>query len=78
MHIKQYDWLASEVIRVFEVLGFDQVYIESKRNDLVGKDRLEILRWCNNLDTQCKAALCERIDIPVENFNITIETLKRL
>jgi len=72
------EWLVIEIIRMLESLGFNDPYIKSKRNELVGRDRLAVLQWCSNLDDLCQSALCDRVGIPLEDFKITLETLKKL
>jgi hypothetical protein len=72
------EWLVIEIIRMFESLGFDDPYIKSKRDELVGRDRLAVLQWCYNLDDRCQSALCERVGILLEDFKVTLEILKKL
>jgi uncharacterized protein YprB with RNaseH-like and TPR domain len=72
------DWLVSKILATFEGLGFDQPYIEDKRHSLTGKDRLDVLLWCNDLDLRCKAALADRLCISADDLSVTIKTLGRL
>jgi len=72
------DWLVSKILATFEVLGFDQPFIEDKRHSLTGKDRLDVLLWCNDLDLRCKAALADRLGISADDLSVTIKTLRRL
>ena len=72
------DWLVSKILATFEELEFDQHYIEGKRRSLTGKDRLDVLLWCNDLDLRCKAALADRLGISTDDLSITIKTLSKL
>jgi len=72
------DWLVSKILATFEELEFDQHYIEGKRRSLTGKDRLDVLLWCNDLDLRCKAALANRLSISTDDLSITIKTLSKL
>jgi hypothetical protein len=38
------DWLAEEILCIFQDPGFDAAHLESKRCDLSGNDRYEVLR----------------------------------
>jgi hypothetical protein len=71
------DWLVSKILATFEE-EFDQHYIEGKRRSLTGKDRLDVLLWCNDLDLRCKAALAERLGISTDDLSITIKALSKL
>lgn len=72
------DWLVNKILATFNDLGFDQLSIEGKRRSLIGKDRLDVLLWCNDLDLRCKAALANRLDISTDDLSITIKTLSKL
>ena len=72
------DWLVNKILATFNDLGFDQLYIEGKRRSLIGKDRLDVLLWCNDLDLRFKAALADRLDISTDDLSITIKTLSKL
>ena len=72
------DWLVNKILATFNDLGFDQLYIEGKRRSLIGKDRLDVLLWCNDLDLRCKAALANRLGISTDDLSVTIKTLSRL
>ena len=72
------DCLAEEILSTYKELGFDEEYIQEKRHILAGKNRLAILLWCNDLDSRCKTALADRLDVDVEDFNITLKTLTKL
>ena len=74
----EHEWLVIEIIRMFESLGFDDTYIKSKRDELIGRDRLAVLQWCSNLDDLCLSVLCNRVGIQLEDFKVTLETLKKL
>ena len=52
--------------------------IEGKRRSLIGKDSLDVLLWCNDLDLRCKAALADRLGISTDDLSITIKTLSKL
>ena len=72
------DWLVNKILATFNDLGFDQLCIEGKRRSLTGKDRLDVLLWCNDLDLRCKAALADRLGISTDDLSITIKTLSKL
>jgi hypothetical protein len=70
------DCLAEEVLATFAELGFDEAYIQEQRNVLVGKNRFDVLVWCNNnLDSRCKAVLAEKQGISVEDLNKAISII---
>ena len=72
------DWLVNKILVTLNDLGFDQLFIEGKRRSLTGKDRLDVLLWCNDLDLRCKAALAGRLGICTDDLSITIKTLSKL
>lgn len=78
MEIKKLDHIAEEILDVFEVLGFDEEYIDDKRNTLIGKDRFAVLLWCNELDQRCLKALAGQLGISADNLAVTIKTLRML
>ncbi len=70
------DRLADEILATFAELGFDEAYIQDKRKTLVGKNRFDVLVWCNNnLDSRCKAVLAEKQGISVEDLNKAISVI---
>ncbi len=70
------DRLAEEILATFAELGFDEAYIQEQRSFLIGKNRFEVLSWCNNnLDSRCKAVLAERQGITVEDLNKAISVM---
>ena len=75
---KQLDWLAEEVLATFAELGFDVPYIEDKRHTLAGKDRFAVLVWLNNLDSDCREVLANRLGIPLDDLDTTIKTIGKL
>ena len=76
------DWLmddlGEEILVTFKELGFDEEYIQDKQSILAGKNRFAVLLWCNELDSQCKAVLADRLGIEADDFNTTLKTLTRL
>jgi hypothetical protein len=72
------DWLAEEILCTLQDLGFDAEHLESKRCDLSGKDRYEVLRWCGFLDDHCLTALVARLNISVDDMRTTIKTVWRI
>jgi len=72
------DCLAEEILATFKELGFDDEFIQNQRHALVGKNRFAILLWCNDLDSNCKAALAGRLGVKADDFNITLRTLTKL
>lgn len=67
------DYLAKEIIAAFTGLGFDEVFIQDKSDELLGKNRFEVLLWCNkNLDLRCKTALAEHLGVEEENLDIAL------
>ena len=75
---KQLDWLAGQIIAVFEQQGFDQAYIDDTKKSLEGRDRFSILIWCNHLDSIRKAALAKRLNIAENDLTTTLKTLQSL
>ena len=70
------DHLAEEILVTLAELDFDETYIQDQRSVLVGKNRYEVLVWCNNnLDSRCKAVLAERQGIKVEDLNKAISII---
>lgn len=70
------DCLSEEILATLAELDFDQAYIQDQRSVLVGKNRFEVLVWCNNnLDARCKAALAEKQGIKVEDLNKAINII---
>lgn len=70
------DRLAEEILATFAELGFDESYIQDQRSLLIGKNRFEVLLWCNNnLDSRCKTVLAERQGITVEDLNKAISVM---
>lgn len=59
-------------------MGFDEDYIQDKRNTLIGKDKLAVLLFCNYLDTKCKIALADRLGVTLDDFNTTLVTLTKI
>ncbi|HEY8095248.1 MAG TPA: hypothetical protein VIE65_04035 [Methylobacter sp.] len=73
---KVMDRLAEEILATFAELGFDEGYIQDQRNVLVGKNRFEVLVWCNNnLDSRCKAVLADKQGINIEDLNKAISII---
>lgn len=78
MKTKKLDWLATEILSVYEENNLDPCYIENKRQDLLGKDRLAVLRTCSSLDERNLHGLAKRLTLTVGQLNTTLETLKKL
>jgi hypothetical protein len=76
--LKPLDWLAQQIIAVFEDQDFDAAYIEDKKNTLAGLDRLSVLLWCNNLDAERKEELAKRLNINADDLTTTLKTLQRI
>ncbi len=73
------DFLGEEILATFTELGFDEEYIQDKKNSLAGKNKFDILLWCDdNLDSRCKAALADRLRVDAENLNIAIRIVAGL
>jgi hypothetical protein len=72
------DPVAQKVIDVFGNMGFDEAYIEDKKNALIGKDKLAVLLFCNYLDAKCKTALTDKLGVKLDDFNTTLETLTKI
>lgn len=76
------DWLMDdlghEILDVLKKLDFDEEYIQNKQRIIVSKNRFEVLLWCNELDSRCKAALADRLGVGVDDFNTTLKTLTKL
>lgn len=75
---KRLDWLAEQVLIMFENLGFDECYVSSKRERLAGEDRFNVLLWCNNLDYRCRSALAEKLNLNPRAFDITLDLIRNL
>ena len=70
------DYLAEEIIATLTELGFDEDYIKDTRASLMGKNRFEVLLWCNkNLDPKGKAVLAARHGITEEDLNKAISII---
>lgn len=75
---KTLDWLAAQIIAIFEDTDLGAAYIEDIKKKLTGLDRLEVLRWCNNLDADRKEDLAQRLNLNTADLNITLRTLQRI
>jgi len=70
------DRLAEAILATFAELDFDDAYIQEQRSLLIGKNRFEVLVWCNNnLDSRCRAVLADKQGISVEDLNKAISIL---
>ncbi len=75
---KPLDWLACQIIAVFEDQDFGDAYIEDTKHTLAGRDRFSVLTWCNNLDATRRTALAQRLNIDSNDFTTTLRTLQKL
>lgn len=70
------DRLAEAILATFAELDFDEAYIQEQRSLLVGKNRFEVLVWCNNnLDSRCRTVLADKQGISAEDLNKAISIL---
>ncbi|MEI6067943.1 MAG: hypothetical protein WCP96_11410 [Methylococcaceae bacterium] len=76
--ITSLDWLAVKVISMLRTHGFDAPYIEDKELELAGKNRFEVLLWCNNLDQNSIETLADELGVDPDDFRTTVKTLTRL
>jgi hypothetical protein len=76
--ITSLDWLAVRVISMLRAHGFDAPYIEDKGLELAGKNKFEVLLWCNNLDQASIETLADTLGVDPDDFKTTVETLTRL
>lgn len=72
------DWLAEQVLHSFADCGLDDSYIEEKRRSLSGRDRLEVIRYLNNLDDRVFINLANRLNIDPDALLITARTIRQL
>lgn len=72
------DWLARQVVYVFEDQDFDAAYIEDTKATLAGRDHFSVLLWCNHLDSSNKAALAKRLNITEADLVTTLKTLQKM
>lgn len=70
--------IAAEVINVLREKGFDNGHIEHVRHLFSKMDRLDVLLWCDELDSDCKVALAKKLGVDVDSFNITLDTLIKI
>lgn len=75
---KTLDWLALQIIAVFAERGLNAAYIEDTQKTLTGRDRLSVLLWCNNLDSDNKAALANRLHVNETDLATTLRTLQKI
>jgi hypothetical protein len=67
------DYLAKEIIATLTELEFDKSFIQNTTHTLIGKNRFEILLWCNNnLEPRCKSALAQHLGVEEDSLNIAI------
>lgn len=75
---EQMDWLANEILAVLESSTDDRSYIESKRGDFIGLDRMSAARKINNLDSENQLALAIRLGISIEDLEAFCRVLKSI
>ena len=66
------DDLAEDVFLMFEDMGYDDTHIEAQRLALVGKNKYEILLWCNDLPSKCKYSLADRLLVSEDELNTAL------
>ena len=74
------DGLAEKILLELSIKNESpQSWIKDKRNELLGKDRLHILRWiCNSLDAGNKKIAADILGITPEHLDITGEVLRKI
>lgn len=71
------DWLGRHILAALKERGLAQSYIEDKRRELAGLDRLETIRWCIRLDRDNLSALADRLGITLPELATTVRTITR-
>jgi hypothetical protein len=71
------DWLATQIVEVLgETVG--EKYANEKSRELQGRDRMQVLRWCNHLDSRNLNSVAIRLGIPTDKFACAVEVTRSL
>ena len=73
-----FDYIALEILRLFEENGYSEGYIEEKKERFKNQNRFQMLLWCNNLDDDNLKLLANNLKVDLDSFMITIRTLRKL
>lgn len=80
MAAKTLDWLATHVLDV--LVQHDPSlaggWIEGKRKDLVGRNRMQVFQWINNLDRPSRAAIAESLGVAPDRFEVALDVSRSL
>lgn len=71
------DWLAEKVINAFSKDN-DPGWVEQKKRELQGMDRLKVLRSLSSLDQLNLTAVCEQIGVSPDEMQVTLGVLKKI
>ena len=71
------DWLAEKVINALSKDN-DPGWVEQKKRELQGMDRLKVLRSLSSLDQLNLTAVCEQIGVSPDEMQVTLNVLRKI
>lgn len=72
------DFLAMQVLEALKKAGVAQSWIDDKKHDFEGFDRLKVLRSFSNLDQKNLTAVCEQIGVSMQDMQATLRVLRKI
>lgn len=72
------DFLATTVISALEAKGMAPSWINGKEHEFKGMDRLKVLRSLTNLDDGNLQAVCNEIEVSIEDMKATFRVLRKI
>lgn len=72
------DFLASTIITALEAKGMAPSWIKDKTHQFKGMDRLSVLRFMTKLDDGNLQAVCNELDISVDDMKATFRVLRKI
>ena len=69
--------VAVSVIRAL-AFGMTEAWLYEKAERMNGKDKLNVLLWINNLDYQNLTRVANELNVPVDELETTIKTLRSI
>ena len=73
----QLDWLAEKVVNALSKDN-DPGWVEQKKRELQGMDRLKVLRSLGNLDSLNLGAVCEAIGVRPDQMEVTLNVRRKI
>lgn len=72
------DRLGEEILGVYQEAGLNAEYIESKRNNLEGKNRLECFKHIYSLDTGNMSRLAAKLGVSPHALEVTLAVMQKV